>query len=141
MNTEERIKRYGLAAHNKHKQQTNTWHRNWRKENPKKLKVNNHELSRKGGKYYNTKLKWRQKGIQHKKYLIRTKHAHRYQRFKKIIAPESQIHHEWIPNTANYRGIALVETDQHMHGFIDVIEILEGEITLLTEAEIREDKY
>ena len=36
-----------------------------------------------------------------------------------------------------YRGLALVEADQHTHGFIDVIKILDGEITIFTEAELR----
>ena len=31
----------------------------------------------------------------------------------------------------------VVEKDQHIHGFIDVIQILEGEITLFTEEEIK----
>ena len=42
-----------------------------------------------------------------------------------------------IPGTADYRGAALVEPIQHQYGIIDPIVILEGEITLLTEAEIR----
>jgi len=32
--------------------------------------------------------------------------------------------------------LALVEKDQHMRGIIDVIEVLEGKITLLTEEAI-----
>ena len=65
-------------------------------------------------------------------------HGNLWRKYKNIIAPESQIHHEWIPGTANYRGVALVEADQHMHGIVDVIEILEGKITLLTEDKVKE---
>jgi hypothetical protein len=39
--------------------------------------------------------------------------------------------------TANYDGVALVEAEQHMSGFLDVIQILAGTITLYTEEEIR----
>jgi hypothetical protein len=42
-----------------------------------------------------------------------------------------------MQGTAEHRGVALVEADQHMRGFVDVIEILEGEIRLPTEAEVR----
>ena len=38
-----------------------------------------------------------------------------------------------------YRSTALVEADQHMHGIVDVIEILEGKIRFLTEEEIRKE--
>jgi hypothetical protein len=68
------------------------------------------------------------------------KHAHQYKPYKDSIAPDSQIHHEWVPETAEYRGVALVEAEQHMHGFVDVIEILAGKITLLTEEEIKNGK-
>ena len=78
-------------------------------------------------------------GIPHAKNLIRKKHLKKWAPYKKIIAPASQLHHEWIPETADYRGMALVEKDQHLHGFIDVIQVLEGEITLLTESEIRRE--
>ena len=83
-------------------------------------------------------------GLPHAKGLIRWKHGKYYAPYKKIIDTENltQLHHEWIPGTADYRGTALVEADSHMHGFIDVIQILEGEITLLTEAAIgSEDQY
>ena len=76
-------------------------------------------------------------GWDKKKDLIRGRHRRYYTPYKQIIAPESQLHHEWIPMTAEYRGVALVEANQHLHGYIDVIQILEGEIMLLTEAEIR----
>lgn len=76
-------------------------------------------------------------GNQGERNKIRMKHANQYRPFKQIIAPDSQIHHEWIPETAEFRGVALVEKDQHMHGFIDVIKILEGKITLLSEKEIK----
>ena len=80
------------------------------------------------------------RGIPHEKELIRQKHSRKWTLYKKIIAPESQQHHQWLPGTADYIGVALVEKDQHMHGYIDVIQILEGEITLFTEEEIRGDK-
>ena len=111
--------------------------REWALKHPEKVKANNHEMCHKGGKYYEQRLKYDSAGIRHERNLVRSKHKQRYRPYKKIIAPDSVLHHEWLPNTANYQGVALVEKDQHQHGFIDVIQILEGEITLLTEEEIQ----
>ena len=122
-----------VKAYETHLQQM----RKWREDNPEQIKINSQEANRKGGKYYAVKQRYLSTGIQYFRTSIRRKHRDSYRRYKQIIAPESQIHHEWIPGTADYRGTALVEADSHMHGFIDVIQILEGEITLLTEAEIR----
>ena len=112
----------------------------WRKNNPDKVKaqhVKNHpEQSRKGGKYYDKHLEYRRTGLQGERNRIRKKHRRFYYPFKQIIAPASQLHHQWVPSTADYSAVALVETDRHMHGSIDVIRILEGQITLFTEAEI-----
>ena len=133
MNKETFIGGYGEAAYERWLQQGRDW---WR-EHPEEAKTYNQERNRKGGKYYERTAKYRLTGIPHERGLVRKKHANRYRPYKNIIAPDSQIHHEWIPETANFRGVALVEKEQHMHGFIDVIQILEGEITLLTEEEIK----
>ena len=58
---------------------------------------------------------------------IRQMHRTKY---KNLINSGLVIHHEWIPKTAEYRGVALVGADQHRHGIIDVFQVLEGEITL-----------
>ena len=108
-----------------------------RENNPEKVKARAQKSHRKGGKYYEYKKNYNATGLQGERNRIRNKHRHQYRRFKHIIAPTSQIHHEWIPGTTEYRGTALVETNQHQHGFIDVIRVLEGVITLPTEAEIR----
>jgi hypothetical protein len=39
------------------------------------------------------------------------------------------IHHEWSEDTADYRGVALVERTPHRHGVIKVVIPLEGVIT------------
>ena len=162
MKKEEYIKRYGKEAHDRWLQQGREWKKNhpeeatrtrlwqlnhpeetrasrrlWCSNNPEKITAVNQEASRKGGKYYDHHRQHQMTGIPHERELVRKRHSWHYTPYKKIIAPDSQIHHEWIPETANYRGVALVEKDQHIHGFIDVIQILEGEITLLSEEEIR----
>ena len=113
--------------------------REWGLKHPEKVKANNHEICHKGGKYYEKRLKYDSTGIRHERNLVRSKHKQRYRPYKKIIDPRglTQIHHQWQPETADYTGVALVEKDQHQYGFIDVIQILEGKITLLTEAEIQ----
>lgn len=110
--------------------------REWRRNNLKRAKRTDQERHCKGGKYYEQTREYDRTGLRHERNLVRGKHQFRYRPFKQLIAPNSQIHHEWIPGTADYIGVALVETNQHQHGFIDVIQILEGEITLLTESEI-----
>ena len=119
------IERHGVEAYKKKLQQTLDWRREHLEE-PKKVIANRHEWSRKGGKYYKHYREHQSTGIPGERNLVRNKHRSRYRKYKQIIAPESQIHHEWIPNTSEYNGIALVETNQHLHGFIDVIQILEG---------------
>lgn len=148
MKKAERIKRYGEEAYEKHLAQTRAWYkahreeekvkvRAWREENPEKERAIQHEKSRKGGKCYDKKLEYNKTGIPGEKMKIRRKHNKEYKPFKDIIAPDSQIHHEWIPQTAEYRGVALVEKDPHQYGIIDVIQILDGKITLLTEEAVR----
>lgn len=121
-----------------HQEEANTQTQAWREANPERVKASNHEGSRKGGKYYEHTLEYNKTGIRGERNKLRRKHRGQYIPFKQIIAPESQIHHEWIPGTAEYTGVALVEKDQHMHGFVDVIKILDGKITLFTEREIGE---
>lgn len=137
MKKAEYIEKYGQAAYEKILEQS----RDCQINNPDKLKPNNPKYSpergQKGGRYYEKYLKQNHTGLRYKRGLIRHNHGVYYRPYKKIVAPESQIHHEWTPGTPDYTGVALVETDQHMRGYIDIIQILEGKITLLTEAEIR----
>ena len=148
MNKEEFIKKYGEDAYEKHQEVGKQWkvankkreratEKQWRLFHPEKVKHINKEISQKGGKYYEQHKQYKMAGLQHEKELVRGIHKRLHMPFKKIVAPKSQLHHEWISETANYRGVALVEADPHIHGYIDVIQILQGEITLLTEAEIR----
>ena len=152
MKKEEFIKRYGEKGYEKKQEYNKQWgarnrdkqlksNRRWVATHPDKAKahsqVASQECTRKGGKYYEKTLQYHRTGLQGGRKVIRNKHGHLYRPYKQIIAPDSVLHHEWIPETANYTGVALVETDQHQYGYIDVIQILEGEITLLTEDEIR----
>ena len=140
MKKEEFIRRYGEMAYETALQQNRDWRAEhyevWQKNNPNKV-IANREKSYKGGKYYEKHKLAHKEGLTGEKERVRQMHSRLYRPFKKIIAPTSQIHHQWLPRTADFTGVALVEKDQHMHGFIDVIQILEGEITLLTEREIR----
>ena len=112
--------------------------RAWRDEHPEKVMEYRKQQSRRIGKYYARKVEYMRTGLQGERNKIRLKHRNGYRLYKQIIAPESQLHHSWRRGSAKYDGLALVEADAHMHGFIDVIQILEGEIKLFAEAEIRE---
>jgi cellobiose-specific phosphotransferase system component IIB len=121
-------------------EQVNAYNRKYRKDNPEKVKIDHQEACRKGGRRYNKNLEYKRNGIQGEKNSTRTIHAKQYKPYKAIIAPDSQLHHEWIQKTAEYRGVALVEADAHRYGIIDVIQILNGKITLLTEEEVKRGK-
>ena len=136
MKKEEIIERYGTEAYENMLQENYKWREN----NPDKVKAKNKEISHKGGKYYKQHQDYYSTGIPYKRHLVRANHRRMWTPYKQIIAPDSQLHHEWIPETAKYRGLALVEKQPHQHGFIDIIQILEGEITLLTEGEIRNNE-
>lgn len=136
MNKDKIIKEYGEAEY-KRRLESN---RQWREEHPEEVIANHQEHSRKGGSGYKKYLKYEHTGLRGERNNIRRGHAKEWYDFKVIIAPESQIHHEWTPKTSEYRGVALVETDQHQYGIVDVIRILGGKITLFTEKEIREQE-
>ena len=113
----------------------------WKRNNPEKVKKHDREISRKGGRYYEQAKRRGANGIPNEKKKIRSAHGTKYFKYKQIIAPDSHLHHNWRNDgTAGYDGVALVEADQHMHGFIDVIEVLEGKITLFSEKEIKEQE-
>ena len=144
MNKEEFIRRYGTVAYNIKLERDSVWKamnldkvriydRTWRGKNPEKMELKDHERNRRGGKYYKRKLAYLRVGVPGERHKIRVKHAKIWRKYKKIIAVDSVLHHEWVPGESGYRGIALVEKNQHQHGFIDVIEILAGKITLLLE--------
>ena len=148
MKKEERIQRYGEVAYQKekkhgrvrytkHHEEYNKRSAKWRETHPEEVVASARERGRKGGKYYDKVLKYMRTGLPYKRNLVRHSHRRKWNPFKRIIAKDSVLHHEWIPETADYRGVALVEKNQHLHGFIGVIQILEGGITLFTEAEIR----
>lgn len=135
MKKAEFIKRYGEAAHEKRKTQT----REWLKRNPVKARAGVRRWQIKNPKYgIAATARYTQIGIPRERVLVRGKGRHKWNPYKRIIAPDSQLHHQWVPGTSDYDGLALVEADRHMFGFIDVIEILECKITLFTEKEIRE---
>ena len=146
---EEFIERHGEEAYDKHLEQkrqeykakpdkVKAWVRQWQEANPGKMEEYVHSQCRKGGKGYEKKLKYEHTGLLGERNKIRSKHARMWRQYKSIIAPGSQLHHQWRPGTSEYSGLALVEADPHMHGIIDVIRILDGEITVFTEKELRE---
>ena len=107
----------------------------WFIAHPEEAKAHNNELGHKGGKRYEKHLEYMRSGLSGKRHGIRTKHGKHWRKYKNIVAPESELHHLWVPKTARYMGVALVEKNMHRHGIIKVIQILEGQITLLTEEE------
>lgn len=138
MKKEDTISRYGIQTYKKRLAGS----RIWREANREIVKtlytVSNRECYTKGGKYYNSVQAYKATKIPNLKNNIRRKHGRLYLSFKRIIAPESQLHHQWRSGSAEYDGVALVEKEQHQFGFVNVIIILEGKITLMSEHAIRE---
>ena len=121
-------------------EQAREYDRAWCERNPDKIIEKGRKVSRKGGAYYEKKKIYKQTGISGERERVRMRDSYRWRQYKRIIAPESQLHHQWISETADYTGLALVEANQHRYGIINIIEILDGRITLFTEKEIREQE-
>ena len=150
MKKEEFIKRRGKAAWKKHLAQSSVWKAahpkevkaaaaRWKAANQEKVKASHQEQSRKGGKYYDY---WREhfmNGLLHERILVRMRHRKQYHGIKEAT-PNTEFHHEWIPGTAKYRGLALVDKEMHRRGIIKVIKLLEGQITLFTEKEVKKEE-
>ena len=102
----------------------------WRENNPEKIDQYAKE-SRKDGKYYAKRLMYEKTGLQKEKRKIRHNHSRKWQKYKGNWLTETEIHHEWIHETADYNGIAIVDKSEHRHNIINPIEILEGNITLM----------
>ena len=134
MKKEDFVKLYGEAAYKRKKVRNKAWET----ANPEKREEIRRRRGRKGGKWYKNHLRYEHTGLQGERNVVRATHARTYRKYKNIIAPDSVLHHQWCQGTSGYDGIALVESNQHQHGIIDVIQILEGTITLLTEEAIRE---
>ena len=136
MDKEEINRKYGEDAYEKMLEDS----RQWKLKNPEKVREDsrkqNEKHSRKNGKYYLKKQKYNNTGIQGERHRIRIKHGNMWGKYKRILAPASQIHHEWIPGTSRYQGVALVEKKAHQHGLIRVIHVLDGNITLSVEEEL-----
>lgn len=135
MKKEETIQRRGEEAYKREMALSKIW---W-KAHPEKLEEYAKERNRPGGRYYGTVLRKNKEGLRHKRANRRSRDGQKYRHYKKIIDPNglTQLHHSWYGGSAECEGVALVEKEQHQHGYIDVIEILEGNITILTEDEIR----
>jgi hypothetical protein len=131
---EDFISRYGKTKYNQRKLRIGEW----RKKNRKSVETAARELGHKGGRYYEKALIYKRTGIQRKRNVTRHRHGKLWREYKQIVAPESVLHHEWITESSEYKGVALVEKNQHQHGFIDVIKIVAGKITIYTEAELLE---
>lgn len=123
--------------HQAHQEEHNASKRDWRNAHPEEVKARNREICRKGGKYYDKMLKYKQTDLQRKKNKIRKNHNLEFREIKDTLAEEVELHHEWIGDTAEYRGVGFVEKVAHQHGYIDVILLLDGEITLFTGEEVK----
>lgn len=110
------------------------YHKEWPRQHYGRLQEDKKHRGRRGTIYYDSVRAYQRTGVQGERNKVRALHAHRWRKYKTIIAPNSELHHQWLPGSADYTGLAIVETNTHRYGKINVIEILEGEITLLRES-------
>lgn len=74
----------------------------------------NPEIHRKGGKYYEKKLKYERTGLRGARNRVRDFHCSVIAKYRRFLGSGNcEIHHDWIPDTARYNYIALVEKDDH----------------------------
>lgn len=64
--------------------------------------------------------------------VLKERNKIRQAHYVKWRSPHFDVHHEWVGDTADYRGVALVERIAHRHGIINVVIPLEGVITEFT---------
>ena len=119
--------------HSEHREESNIRSKGWYKGNPEKVEENR-KKQRKGGIYYEKKLRADQTGLRGERNRIRKKHAKRWRKYKGNWLTETQIHHEWIEGTAEYQGIAIVDKMEHQYGIINPIVILEGVVVIRPSA-------
>lgn len=129
----EYFREYQREYYKENKEEISENRRLWYENNPEKVKQRGSEQCRKGGKRYEKMLEYEGIGLRKERSSIRRRDRKRWKRFKDIIASDTEVHHEWIPGTAKYNGIALVDKSEHQHGMINPVLILEGEIKLMEE--------
>jgi hypothetical protein len=79
------------------------YERAWRERNPETNIEKGRKVSRKGGAYYEKKQKYKQTGLSGEREHVRMRHGYYWRPYKNIIAPGSQLHHQWVPGTAKYQ--------------------------------------
>jgi hypothetical protein len=69
----------------------------------------NKRRNRKGGESYDTYKKYNVTGIRGKRTRVRAIDGKNWRPFKKIIAPETEVHHLWKDGSAEFFGLAIVD--------------------------------
>lgn len=140
MKKQEMIDRYGEEWYNEHRlEPAKKWVREHREEhaeyNRKYRQEHREEKIKYQKKYWGAKAD--PDSIPHKRQLIRARDNRRYNPIRQFWSHlKTDIHHEWIPDTADYMFIALVERSKHQYGIIDPICILEGEVAVNLDADL-----
>ena len=66
--------------------------------------------------------------VEIEKHNIRNHHQRKYKPLRRMF-PGAVIHHQWIGKSSLYDGVALVDGKLHHSNIIEIIRLLEGEIT------------
>lgn len=122
MKNKEFIERWGIEAFEKWQKQVHDW-KLVNSEKVRHYQECQKKNNRKGGKLHLNHLIYNRTGLQGLLKRVRNKYQKRWQKYKHIIAPSSQLNYLWIPGSDEYKCIALVEKDQSQYPFNDVIHI------------------
>lgn len=102
--------------------------------NPAKVRGYSLDQSTKGGKGYLKMRAYSQQPVPNARHRVRARHETKYRGIKLLLESffeglKLQLRHQWLSGTAEYTGLALVDTERHQRGIISVVYPLEGVIT------------
>lgn len=116
-----------------HKEETILIRNVYRREHKDEIKYYNIRYQKEHKEQLNLYLSTGLQGLRHK-IRVRDNQNKQYRWLKSNLCRDTHIHHEWIPETSDYKFSALVDASEHLHGIIKPIIILQdNRIELLQE--------
>ena len=97
----------------------------------------------KGGTHYEKEKEYNRTGLRGERHRIRCIHRKAYRLFKKFFGIDTNIHHEWIPGTAKYRSICVLEVEDHKDKMFEnpVLFFTNNQLVLRTNISEMDGKY
>ena len=103
----EKVRAHQVKRREEHREELTAYSKRYKEEHPEERAIMHSEQCRKNGKRYRKTQIYNHTGLQGERNKIRYKHAIQWRKYKEVIAPKSQCHHQWCPQSASYTGLAL----------------------------------